>query len=291
MHANVFIRGRRRYIRQKVSQRTEATVAWGIHDVSRDDNQALRDLAARTLTGEVAGFRIRGFGTAAECASLAALPDADARRVHSYVGSNVAAAHLGVPAIKHADDAAGYFAAASSWNGWQESVLGEGAAWNAPAAVVALLSRAFPGFGCGVAQDPAAGSYFHGIIRQIARSPLHSDYARRDFPGWLIGGCAQQLAWNVYLTAGRDGEGDTIIYRKPWSPADEVFKHETEMGYGAGVVAGCQSVRFTPAVGDLVVFNCVNYHEVTWTHGAARRLSIGGFIGIDSDARAVRLWS
>lgn len=268
-----------------------AALAWGIHDVSRSDVPALRELTARTLAGDIAGFRIAGFGSAAQCAALAALPASEAHRFVSYAGGNVAAAHLGVPAITHRADAAGYFAAAGQWNAWQQEALGAGGVWNAAGAVVDMFAGILAPSSCGVAADPAAGSYFHGIIRTIGRSPLHSDFAQRDFPGWLIAGCQQQLAWNVYVATPGSGEGDTIIYRKPWTPPDEAFKHATEMGYEAGVVAGREWARYSPATGDLLVFNCVNYHEVTWTHGAGQRISIGGFIGIDSAAHAVRFWS
>lgn len=246
---------------------------------------------AGTLAGEIAGFRIPSFGSAAQCASLAALFEAEAGRVDSYAGSNVAAAHLGVPAIKYSNDAAGYFAAARRWNAWQHEVLGNGGAWDAAGAVVAMFAQLFSAQSCGVAVDAAAGSYFHGIIRNIDRSPLHNDYAHRDFPGWLIAACRQQLAWNVYLTAPGAGDGGTLIYRKAWQPSDEAFKHTADMGYDEGVVAGRETARYSPVAGDLLVFSCVNYHEVAWTRGAGRRLTVGGFIGIDDAAHDVRFWS
>lgn len=270
---------------------TGPRVAWGIHELSTGDVQALRVLTARTLSGEIAGFRITAFADPDQCAGLVALAGREAGRLDSYTGANVAAAHLGVPAIRHNGDPQAYFADAARWNAWQQTALGRGDAWNAPREVTALLSQAFPGFACGVARDADAGRYFHGIIRQIGRAPLHSDHAHRDFAGWEIGKSRQQLAWNVYLTSAGAGEGETIIYRKPWTAADEAFKNLSGIGYHDAVVAGIEQARYRPGMGDLVVFNSVNYHEVTWTRGTAERLSIGGFIGIDEAAGIARFWS
>lgn len=264
-------------------------MSWPLRQITENDSAALPGLVQQILAGEIAGLRMPAFGSTAQCASLAELTLHAQGRLEHYADANVQAAHLGPPAIKYSGTPAAYFAAAADWNRWQDEALAT--AWNAPAQLAELIARAFPGFACSVASDPQAGRYFHGIIREIARSPLHNDCARRDLSQWVIGRCEQQLAWNVYLTQSAEGGGETTIFRRPWRHADEHFKRRDAMGYDHGVVVGAVSTRYAPMRGELMVFNCVNYHEVMWTHGSASRLTIGGFIGISSADRSVMLWS
>jgi len=156
--------------------------------------------------------------------------------------------------------------------------------------VLQLFVAMFPDRSCLI---PSEGerTYFNGIVRNIGRSPLHNDFAKRDFDGWRISRIDQQLAWNIYLAVPGGDAGRTVIYKKSWTELDEAHKRQNAMGYEYSVVEDAERTTFEPVVGDLLIFRTTNYHEVTQTAIDHLRISIGGFIGIDDRARELLFWS
>ena len=137
------------------------------------------------------------------------------------------------------------------------------------------------------AQEPAYGTYFAGLIRQInKRALLHSDYAPFQAKGWSIERAYQQLAWNLYMT---DFEGGEVrVYEKAWNfMSDEKYKLQNSYGYDYQLVAGKNYLTIKPEKGDLVLFNSQNFHEVMEARG--RRLSAGSFFSKIDDS--IQFWS
>lgn len=128
-----------------------------------------------------------------------------------------------------------------------------------------------------VAYDNEAYShYFAGLIRHINIALLHMDFARLDAPNWEIGSITSQLAWNLYVKEPSQG-GICKVYNRQWEPEDEKYKIPNSYGYDYSLVAGSEIKQNFPVIGDLVIFNSRNFHEVLPAIG--ERITISSFIG------------
>ena len=158
--------------------------------------------------------------------------------------------------------------------------------------VVSFMSQFWEGK-VKVLRNQKGQKYFAGIIRVINAAMLHSDWAKRDAPGWENQRIKAQLGWNIYLQIGDNG-GELVIYRRLWESADEVYKR-TEGGYGYTdeVVSDAECVTISPDVGELVLFNSQNYHKVLSTNLThdRERVSVSSFIGLDEREDSLWLWS
>lgn len=136
-------------------------------------------------------------------------------------------------------------------------------------------------------EDDVDASYFAGLFRQISVALLHVDFARLDAPGWKIGDVVSQLAWNLYITPPENG-GSCNVYNRPWQLNDESRKITGSYGYDSSLVENVEYKSNAPIIGDLVIFNSRNFHEVTQANGD--RLTCSSFIGKLPDGNLV-LWS
>lgn len=138
-----------------------------------------------------------------------------------------------------------------------------------------------------IASQENIGSYFAGLVRQIRTALLHVDWGPLDAPGWEIGGIDAQLAWNIYLKAPFGG-GECVVYNRQWRATDERLKLPDSYGYCDSVVAGAERLHLVPRVGDLVLFNSRNFHEVRAT--MEERITISSFVGRKRNGD-ICLWS
>lgn len=119
--------------------------------------------------------------------------------------------------------------------------------------------------------------YFAGLVRTMKEGTLlHVDFAHNDAPSWCIANIDAQITWNLFLDAGKSG-GECEIFNQPWQSCHEAKHMNESYGYEDVVVSGAQKVIVTPKVGDVVLFNCRNFHRVRETDGP--RTTIGSFIG------------
>ena len=128
-----------------------------------------------------------------------------------------------------------------------------------------------------VAKEPDFGAYFAGLVREINHSALlHADVAELDARGWHVGSINDQLTWNLYIEAPIAG-GECIVYDRQWRSSDESARIPGSYGYRMDLVSGADKFSITPIVGNVVLFNCKNFHQVL--PAESPRLSIGSFIG------------
>ncbi|MEH2199903.1 2OG-Fe(II)-dependent halogenase WelO5 family protein [Nostoc sp.] len=118
--------------------------------------------------------------------------------------------------------------------------------------------------------------YFAGLIRHINIALLHIDFAQLDAPDWEIGNITSQLVWNIYIKAPSQG-GVCKVYNRQWQPEDEKYKIPGSYGYDYSLVATSEVKHNIPIMGDLVIFNSRNFHEVV--PGIGERITISSFIG------------
>lgn len=131
----------------------------------------------------------------------------------------------------------------------------------------------------GLAHDAERGPYYAGVyhcLRDVGMA-LHMDYAPQDAKGWSIEGVLNQISWVLHLKAPVQG-GETMLYQREWIPSDESsYKAERSYHYLPEVVKEVTSRRIAFQLGDLIMFNSRNYHEILKCQGT--RITVGSFIG------------
>lgn len=129
---------------------------------------------------------------------------------------------------------------------------------------------------------------FAGMIREISTGmKMHWDEIVRELPGALDTEPVCQLAFNWYLSMP-EGGGDTWVYRRRWSPADE--KYRDGYGWAEEIVADEPAAAVRPEAGDAIVFDPRNYHLVRASEGEGRRVSLSFFLGVTGQGELL-YWS
>jgi hypothetical protein len=153
--------------------------------------------------------------------------------------------------------------------------------------VLALIGR-IAGTTASVAHEPGYGRCYAGVIREVhGRSRLHTDDAREETPGFLVGQLRYQIGLYVILDMPECG-GDMIVYDRESREDDRPFRQ----GYGLDpcAVAGNTYVGTSPRPGDLILFPDRNIHCVSAGAGAGKRIKLQAHLGVDGDG-AVVCWS
>lgn len=146
-----------------------------------------------------------------------------------------------------------------------------------PVERLAMLLRQHTASQVGIAQEnEQLGQYFAGLIRHINVALLHVDFAQLDAPDWEIGHCVAQLAWNLYLKVPKHG-GECVVHNRQWCVNDEQYKLPCSYSYDTNLVKNSEAKYITPVLGDLVLFNSRNFHQVL--PGDGERITMSSFIG------------
>ncbi len=119
-----------------------------------------------------------------------------------------------------------------------------------------------------IAKEPGFGRYFAGGIKTRASSGhLHYDFTPHSAEGYAIAKVVDQLGWNLYLEMPT-GTGQTTTYRRP-VPREGGAKGGPMHGGGGRVlnldqdyVADAESFTFMPEVGDVIIINTRNPHDI-----------------------------
>lgn len=248
------------------------------------DREALH-LSSNSLddlfNNRIAAIRVPGFASSEECEAFCAA--ADEHGYDYYEGVVPPIGKIGITQYEAGPGGAeSYFAQAED----AIEALGElsRASFDPLARVIDALSDLTV---ARVAFEEGVGSYFAGLVRQIRTALLHVDWAPLDGPSWGIGDIDAQLAWNIYLKAPGAG-GECIVHNRPWVWSDEELKIEGSYAYHDSTVADAQLLSLTPRVGDLVIFNSRNFHEVKST--TDERITVSSFIGRKPNGE-LWLWS
>ncbi len=138
-----------------------------------------------------------------------------------------------------------------------------------------------------IASEQSFGSYFAGTFRNVMTvGHLHYDFAPFEAKGWDISKIEKQLSWNLYLN--QPSGGDLNVYNRFYQPADEKLRVPDQYYYDSKIVSGAQKFTYTPSVGDVVIFNSRNIHEVKPVDG--ERYSLSSFVGKKPSGDLI-LWS
>lgn len=262
-----------------VSPTFPVPASWKEHPL-RDAN---RSTLQRLFANEVPALILRGFASPAECAALATASEEIGFRPYAHVQPVID--RIGVTVFEFdAGDRRSYFRAAEEATKLQRQIFDRSFD---PLARLLQHVRGFA-FDIDRAIDPVDGPYHAGLVRRINHGTLlHIDYAPFEHPEWSIAAVESQIAWNLYLETPSAG-GATHVFERAVVPSDAEYKVEGTYGYRRKVVAGASRFTFKPSLGDVVLFNTRNFHEVEG--GVGQRTMFTSAIGKLGDGSLVT-WS
>lgn len=122
-----------------------------------------------------------------------------------------------------------------------------------------------------------------------SKIPLHKDKVRYEGVNYNISNIDFQLSCVLHLQESEKG-GNLKIYDKSWKRTDEKFR-DIEFGYLSEVVKGTDYCIIEPKMGDLVIINSTNFHEVLPILGNTPRISLGMFVGLKTRGRQMITWA
>jgi hypothetical protein len=255
----------------------------------RDEHALSRESLAALLENRIPAIRIRAFASPEECAAFARAVRAGNLRFYSvarrigYIGMAQYEFRWGRPlsdyfgAVAAADADLDRVAAAAGFDPVQRLIDRLAAVHEAPV---------------GVGQEPGFGPYFAGIVRMASEGvDLHADFAPFNSPAYSIGRIDAQLGWNFFAEE-LPGGGATTVHNAPWSPAMKPGEIPQSYNLPREIVAGAPTFTYAPTMGDVVLFNTRNPHEIAGggSVDGLERISIGSFVGRMPD-RSLVLWS
>jgi hypothetical protein len=136
----------------------------------------------------------------------------------------------------------------------------------------------------------------HEIGVHVGKSFLRMPQARHLSTLVEVG---EQLSYFLTLTTPESG-GELVIYGLEWA---DVEPHLPEPGKASGAdvymptsavsfIDACDQESYRPGEGDLLIFDGGRYfHRVSHIGGPRPRRTIGGFLSLSRDHRAVSYWS
>ena len=259
---------------------SRASDKWTTDRAQLLDERSLKALFA----GDIPAIILPGFIAQSSCGVI--VENLQRIGMGNYSHVNHAVGRLGLAQMEYhlKCDKAGYFSRVSDAANVYNSAIEF--AENPLQKLIQFLGHAQSG-GVEIAQDDEFGTYFAGSFRNVMTvGHLHYDFAPFEALGWSVDAIASQLSWNLYLS--QPTGGDLHVYNRMYQPSDEALRVSGEYYYEQQIVAGVDQFTYSPRVGDIVIFNCRNFHEVKPVNGD--RYSLSSFIG-KTKSNDLVLWS
>lgn len=138
--------------------------------------------------------------------------------------------------------------------------------------------------------DCEHGRYYAGLIRLIHEyAGLHFDFVPIEGTGWSLDNISAQISWNLHASTANKG-GGCVVYDQRCEPEHQSAHYDpNQLLADPAHVADSTQVLLEGTVGDVVLFNTRNYHEVLPCSGGLR-ITVSSFIGKMPDGGLV-LWS
>lgn len=159
-----------------------------------------------------------------------------------------------------------------------------------PVARLMEILRDVSGQPVGLFEEDGHGPYFAGAFRSFrGHGRLHVDHAPTHITtDWSVKNILAQLSWNIYYSVLNSG-GETKIYDTILTNENNALKVPNDYYFPYEVLESDRHLTVVPEVGDLLLFNTRNFHEVMGNEDG-RRLSQTSFIGVKRDG-SLHLWS
>ena len=142
----------------------------------------------------------------------------------------------------------------------------------------------------GVFEEPGYGSYFAGAFRLFSgHGRLHVDHAPSHIKKpWAVTEITRQMTWNIYYSVPESG-GELVIHDTIHNAEKDRLKVSGDYYFPYEVLDSDERLVVLPKVGDLVIFNTQNFHEI-FGNPNGLRISQTSFIGLRRD-KSLGLWS
>ncbi len=233
---------------------------------------------------EIPAIRIQDFATPTECEAFATAAQEVTRTSYPLESDDPPIEKVGTPLFEcRHDDQEHYFALAAASRDTYSQIV-EVAGWDPVLRMKSVLQRR-----CKIEAETASergNDYFAGLIRFIEKGTLkHVDYAPSDAVGYHVDQVVNQVAWNLILKSP-DGGGYCRVFDSLF--CDEYDSCRISYGFTEATTAGSRYFDIEALVGDVVIFNCRNFHEVQESLGD--RITVGSFLGQFPDETFV-MWS
>ncbi|MFO3664181.1 2OG-Fe(II) oxygenase [Pseudomonas amygdali] len=140
-------------------------------------------------------------------------------------------------------------------------------------------------------EEPGFGSYFAGAFRSFrGHGKLHVDHAPTHIlKPWAVTEISRQMTWNLYYSQ-LDSGGELVIYDTIHTSQNEPMKVAGDYYFPYEVLESKDCISLIPKVGDLIIFNTQNFHEILGNSSGGHRVSQTSFIGLKADG-SLGLWS
>lgn len=220
-----------------------------------------------------------------------ALDAVKAQGLADYEGRESHVQRIGAPRVEYLSAKSAYFSAAARSNEALREIFAS--CGNIVDDLLGSLARVWP-HRVGVACEPSEWNrpYGVGVIRRITTALPHVDWAPMDGGDWAVAGLSAQLALNVFLQVPEEAGGDTIVYRRPWTPDLEEHRQPGSYWYRPESLEGVERAVVRPRAGDLMIFSSRNVHEVRPVSASvADRLTLSSFCAVMPNTSELLLFS
>ena len=259
---------------------------------SDEEPPLTRDTFEALCAFEIPCIRIRAFATDEECDDLVAAMDrVGLHKTYKVPGLVEPPRYVGLTQFeKRQDTKDDYFAEVDQAWAEHEALLSH-MSWNPFERMWSIMRDLYPGNSLELAEEPGYGRYYAGIIRETSGGgTLHADvtmYSARDY---MISQVASQITWNFFASHVDGDGGKTTLHNRPYRVAATPGGKVEIEGFSRSYVDGAQTHVYTPAKGDVVMFNSHNPHEWTAVDAGQRRMGVSTYIGRMPDGEFI-YWS
>lgn len=260
--------------------------------LSRDEPALSRETFDALCRFEIPLIRIRGFASDAECDELVTAMDAvGLHKTYRVPGLKQPPRYVGLTQFeKRKESKDAYFAEVDQAWDEQAAVLAH-MSWNPFERMWSRIRELYPEASLTLATEPGYGRYYAGIIRETSGGgTLHADVTMYSAADYAIGTVVSQITWNFFASHVEGDGGRTTLHNRPYrvnrSPGGKV---EIE-GFDRSYVDGAETYIYTPAKGDVILFNSHNPHEWTAVDHGQRRMGVSTYIGRMPDGNFI-YWS
>jgi len=245
-----------------------------------------RNSLKRLLDNEIAAIRISDFATVEECHQFAAAVRAGNIKRLTKSGTG----YIGMAQVEYrrSRPKSDYFDAVADADADMQEVFDN--SFDPLARMIKMLQAHWDA-PVHVAREDL-GKYFAGIVRLATGGlELHADWAPLNGPDYGIARIDGQIGWNLFAESLPFG-GDTLVCNAPWDPPVQPGAIPESYPLDHAIVEGAPSLRYEATLGDVVLFNTRNPHQVFGNDASAgcMRVTIGSFVGRMPD-RSLVLWS
>lgn len=259
---------------------------------SHDEPALTRETFEALCAFEIPCLRIRGFASDAECDEMIhAMDHVGLNKIYKVPGLVQPPRYVGLTQFekRHQTKDAYFAEVEQAWHK-HKAVLSH-MSWNPFERMWGLIRDLYPEHTITLAEEPGYGRYYAGIIRETSGGgTLHADVTMYSAREYVISRVSSQITWNFFASQVGGEGGKTTLHNRPYrvqtAPDSEV---EIE-GFSRSYVEGAETHVYTPAKGDVVMFNSHNPHEWTAVDEGQRRMGVSTYIGRMPDGNFI-YWS